>query len=200
MTALSQVVLCPLLALSFLTAGSGRGAENGASQRPKDKIEVEDINGTENPRPRRSKKVGRAEVEYFNNQTIATVALPDVYRQGRNLISLRATITSPGQRPGEPDVQLIIYFPPDFTPLNGNPDLTIRYGQGQESTGPTVRNPQAMVNLRGSYAGLLGHIDYEQFRRMAQSKGVVVQLGEFKLALDEKRLAPLRDLLRAVGQ
>jgi hypothetical protein len=199
---LTHAVLCSTLSLGFSAIHLGQRAKGTTPPQSNDRIKVEDIHaGVPSHERAPVKKVGQAEVEYFDNETLATVSLPNVYRQGKNLISLRATIISPGQQLRKPDfVQLIIYFPSNFTAINGNPDLTVRYDEGQESTGATRRNSQAMVNIHGSYAGLLRQMDYDSFRRMAESKRVVLQLGEFKFALSEKQLRALRDLLIAIEQ
>ena len=200
MLTLGAAVLCSLLSPGFLAVHAGQRAKATTPQQPVERIKVEDIRGTP-AHARALKKVGRAEVEYFENETVATASLPNVYRRGKDLISLRATIISPGRQLRKPEtVQLIIYFPSNFASIKGNPDLTIRYEQGRESSGTTERNSQAMVNVHGSYAGLLRFVDYESFRRMAESRRVTIRLGDFELTLSEKQLVPLRDLLSAVEQ
>jgi hypothetical protein len=198
MTYLTHLVLCSTILFS---SNFGQEGKTTSPQQSKERPKVEDIEEGVPSTPRSTKKVGQAEIEYLENETIATVLLPDVYRQGNNLISLRATAIVTSRQLTKPDsIQLIIYFPADFAPIKGNPDLTIRYDNGQESSGATRRNSQAMVNAHRSYAGLLRFVDYGSFKRMAESKRVELQLGEFKFALNEKQLGALRDLLSAIEQ
>jgi hypothetical protein len=195
------VFLCLFLSLNFLAPQPGQQGKGAPPQKqPQDVIEVEDISGFP-LKELGAKKVGEAEVSYYEDSTMATVSLPDVYRQGKNLISLRATIHSRGRKLTKPDtVQLIVYFPADFAAIEGSPGLTIRYDDGQASSGRTERNRQAMVSMNVSYAGLLRFVDYESFRRMAEGRRASIELGEFKFGLDEKQLKAFRDLLRAVEQ